>query len=327
MERNETYSQVEEWSDPASEGRRRSDAHIYSPTAHSRHPRTHPTPAPSEDKLFTDWSSIGSRSPPVVPPMHSVPIEGTPITPGMGDIHEAEQAALQPSQPSLLGSHIDTMDHADQEDLPPIQNDFQWPLERSIVPEERTMMDIGTNTSDLVIEPKVGVLRTLQMEANTQTSIPTVEVLIPPGLGDNTMIPHVSLSILGYEPDSLRTSGVRLPPGRAWEVSMIPQLDGPGSLPIRDHTGERMGRFSDQIEQDPFQGGTYVQRTSAIRRREYPGEGSGNDDYRRLHRDQRPPDKGGHPNRGGRHLDTGGHPNGGGRPPDRGGHPDGVEDP
>ena len=33
LERNERYSQTEEWSDPASEGRRRSDAPISSPTA------------------------------------------------------------------------------------------------------------------------------------------------------------------------------------------------------------------------------------------------------------------------------------------------------
>ena len=45
LERNKRYSQAEEWSDPVSEGRRRSDAPIYSPTAHSRHPRTPPTPA------------------------------------------------------------------------------------------------------------------------------------------------------------------------------------------------------------------------------------------------------------------------------------------
>ena len=61
----------------------------------------------------------------------------------------------------------------------------------------------------MIIEPTVGVVRTLHMEANTQTTIPTVEVSIPPGLGDNTMIHHFSLSILGYEPDSLRTSGIR----------------------------------------------------------------------------------------------------------------------
>ena len=130
------------------------------------------------------------------------------------------------------------------------------------------------------------------------------------------MIPHVSLSILGYEPDSLRTSGIRSLPVRALEVSMIPQLDGPGSLPIRGHTGGRMGRFLDQIEQDPSQGGTYVWSASMIRRREYPGEGNGNDNYRRPRRDQRPPDRGGHPN-GGRQPPDKGHPNGGGQPPDR----------
>ena len=173
---------------------------------------------------------------------------------------------------------------------------------------------MGVNTSDVVIEPTVGVLRTPHMEANTQTSIPTVEVLIPPVLGDNTVIPHVSLSILGYEPDSLRASGIRSPPVRGQEVSMIPQLDGPGSLPIRDHTRGRMDRFLDQVEQDCSQGGTYVQRASTIRRREYPGEGSGSDDYRRLHRDQRPPDRGGHPTGGGRPPDRGEHPNRGGRP-------------
>ena len=132
------------------------------------------------------------------------------------------------------------------------------------------MTDMGTNTSDMVIEPTVGVLRTPHTEANTQTSIPTVEVLIPPVVGDNATIPHVSLSILGYEHDPLRTSGIRSPPVRAQEVSMIPQLDGPGSLPIRDHTRGRMGRFVDQVEQDPSQGGTYVWRASTIRRREYP---------------------------------------------------------
>ena len=97
------------------------------------------------------------------------------------------------------------------------------------------------------------------------------------------MIPYVSLSILGYEPNSSRTSGTRSSPVRAQEVSMIPQLDRPRSLPIRDLTRGRMGRLSDQIEQDPSQGGTYVRRATMIRRREYPGEGNGNDDYRRPH--------------------------------------------
>ena len=77
------------------------------------------------------------------------------------------------------------------------------------------MTNVGTNTSNVVIEPAVGVLKTPHIEATTQTSIPTVELLISPGIGDNALIPHVSLCISGYEPNSLRTSGVRSPSVRA----------------------------------------------------------------------------------------------------------------
>ena len=64
-----------------------------------------------------------------------------------------------------------------------------------------------------------------------------------------------------------------------------------------------MGTFLDQAKQDPSQGGTYLWRASTIRRREYPGGDSDSDGYSRLHRDQRSPDRGGHPNRGGRPPD------------------------
>ena len=60
----------------------------------------------------------------MIPPIQRVPIEGTLITPGIGNIHETEQAALQPGQPISQGSHIDTMSHAVQKDLPTTQNVF-----------------------------------------------------------------------------------------------------------------------------------------------------------------------------------------------------------
>ena len=78
-----------------------------------------------------------------------------------------------------------------------------------------------------------------------------MDVLLPPGLGDQIMIPYVNLSISDCEPHSLRTSGIRSPPMRAQEVSMIPQLDGPGSLPIRDHTRGRIGRFWIKLNKTP----------------------------------------------------------------------------
>ena len=61
---------------------------------------------------------------------------------------------------------------------------------------------------------------------------------------------------------------------------MIPQLDGPRLLPIRDLTRGRMGRLSNQMEQDLSQGGTYIWKATTIRRREYPEDGDGNDNYR-----------------------------------------------
>ena len=288
------------------------------------HPRTPPTPAPSEDRLFTDWSSIGSRSPPVVPPPQSVPRGGTLITPGIEDIHETEQAAPQPSQPISQESHIGATSHTVQEDLPTAPTVTQQPLERSNIANERRMTDMGTNTSNVVIEPTGSGPRPLHIKAHDQSSLLIVDVLLPSSLGDHVAIPHVNLSISGYEPDSLRTSGIRSPPVRAWEVSVIPQLDRPGSLPIRDHTRGRVGRFLDQVEPDPSQGGTNVQRASTGRRREYPGGDSDSDGYRRPYRDQRLPYRGGYP--GGRPPDRGGHhgggyPNRGGRPPGRGGFP------
>ena len=114
------------------------------------------------------------------------------------------------------------------------------------------------------------------------------------------MIPHVNLSISGYELDSLRTSNMRSPSMWAQEVSTIPHLDGPRSIPMRDPIGRWIHGVSRPVKQDSSQGDTYVQRASTTRRREYQGEDGDNDGSRRSHRDWRPPDRGRYPNQGGR---------------------------
>ena len=59
--------QEEEWSLPVSVGERGGDVHVW------ESPRIPPTPAPSEDRFFTDWSSLGSGSPPVrIPPQSAL---------------------------------------------------------------------------------------------------------------------------------------------------------------------------------------------------------------------------------------------------------------
>ena len=114
--------------------------------------------------------------------------------------------------------------------------------------DERRMNDIGTNTLDVAVEPNRDRLRTSTVEANAQTSIPIVDIMLPSGRGDQLMIPQVNLSISGYEPDLLRTSHMRSPSMRAQEISIMPQLDGLGSLLMRDPVGRRMHEVSRSVE-------------------------------------------------------------------------------
>ena len=77
------------------------------------------------------------------------------------------------------------------------------------------------------------------MDANAPNFIPIVDIKLPLGGGDYLTIPQVNLSILGYEPDSLRSSHIRSPSMRAQEISIMPQLGGLASLPMRDPIGRR----------------------------------------------------------------------------------------
>ena len=97
------------------------------------------------------------------------------------------------------------------------------------------MKDIGTNTLGVYVESNRDRSRTSTVEVNGHTSILIVDVLLPSSHWDHVKIPHVNLSITGYEPNSLRTSvGTTSPSMRTWEISMIPQLDRPRSLPRRE---------------------------------------------------------------------------------------------
>ena len=99
---------------------------------------------------------------------------------------------------------------------------------------------MGTNTSDIEVRPHRNGARTLTMDANAQASLPIVDVMVPSGRGHQLEIPQINLSISGYEPDSLRDSHIRSPSMRAQKISIIPQLDGPASLPRRDTIGRRV---------------------------------------------------------------------------------------
>ena len=244
MERNERYRQEEEWSSPANDGREGRDIPISSPTTHGSHQRTPPTPAPSDDRIFMDWSSVRKVSPLVRTPPQSI------LVGERG--YEVNQIALQPSHPSTEQTHVGVAEDALQENLPTTTAlPTQWqPLDRLNVTDERRVNDVGTNTSDVVVELTRDWTRTSNMEANAQNSIPIVDMLLSSGQGDHVTIPHINLSISGYEPDSMRTSSMRSPSMWVQDVSVIPQVDGPGSLPMRDPIERWMDRIPRLVEQD-----------------------------------------------------------------------------
>ena len=101
-------------------------------------------------------------------------------------------------------------------------------------------MDMGTNTSDIEVRPHRDGARVLTSETNIQTPLQLIDVMIPSGGGDPVAILQINLSILGYGPDSLGDSHVGTSATGAQEISILPQLDGPVSIPVRGPTRGRV---------------------------------------------------------------------------------------
>ena len=92
---------------------------------------------------------------------------------------------------------------------------------------------------------------------------------------------------------------------RAQEVSVLPQVDGPVSIPRRRDVRERTSESTRIMEQDHSQDGMYLSGTSVSHRREYPGDSS---DDNRSYQGQRSPKKGKYPSQNGRLPDRGRYP-------------------
>ena len=96
------------------------------------------------------------------------------------------------------------------------------------------MIDMGTNTSDIEVRPQRNGTRVMTSDDSTQASFSLVDVILPTGVNEQVSMPHINLSISGYGPESLRGSHIRTQDTGIQENSMIPQLDGPISIPTRD---------------------------------------------------------------------------------------------
>ena len=93
-----------------SDGKGRRDIPVSSPTIQGSQQRTPPTPAPFEDRFFTDWSSIRTGSPSVRMPSQSVLMRER----GQ-EINQTTILTFQPrSEPTQMGVTDNTL----HEDLP-----------------------------------------------------------------------------------------------------------------------------------------------------------------------------------------------------------------
>ena len=187
-------------------------------------------------------------------PPKSVPVRET--------VPDINQPANQTTQPGSEPTQIGVMENALQEDtIVSLQEPNDSLMELSVT-NERRMMDMGTNTLDIEVRPHRDGTRASTSDANTQTSLSIVDVMLPSGGRDQLAIPQINLSILEYEPESLRDSHTRSPAVRAQGISMIPQLDGPVSLQTRDPIRRRVPEDIRFEGWEYSQGGTYLQGAS-----------------------------------------------------------------
>ena len=105
---------------------------------------------------------------------------------------------------------------------------------------------------------------------------------------------------------------------RAQEVSVLPQVDGMASVPMRRDVRGRALESTRIMEWEYSQDGMYLPGTSVSCRREYLGDSS-NDN--RSYQGWRPPERGRYPSQNGRLPDRGRYPERDRRPPRRGGYP------
>ena len=154
-------------------------------------------------------------------------------------------------------------------------------------------MDMGTNTSDVEARPHRDGTRVVTSDANTQTPLLIVDVMIPTGGEDQIALSQINLSISGYGPNLLRDSQLGSSDVRAQQISILPQVDGLVSTATREYTRGRISESARNMEWEYSQDGTYLPGTSVLHRREYLGDSS---DDNRSYRGQRPPERGRYPN-------------------------------
>ena len=197
----------------------------------------------SEDHLFSDWSSLES-------PLARTSPQSVPIREAGQNINQPDNQTAQPgSEPAQIGATGNAL-----HDNITSPRTCQQPDKVGV-----RMMDMGTNTSDVEARPQRDGTRVITSDANIQTPLPIVDVMIPTGRQDQMALPQINVSFSGYGPNSLRDSQLGSSDVRAQEISILPKVDGPVSDPAREYTRGRVSENTRIMEWEYSQGGTYIQ--------------------------------------------------------------------
>ena len=172
--RNQQDRQEEDWSVPTSIERREDD------TVRQESQRALPTPPLSEDRLFTDWSSLDSPQ--------------ARTSPQNASVRETEQDINQPdnqtNQPGSEPAQIEAMEDA-------LHDNVTSPSTHPNLNQVGTrLIDMGTNTSDIEVRPQRNGARVIDSDDDdVQVSCPHIDVILPRGMNEQMPMPHINLSI------------------------------------------------------------------------------------------------------------------------------------
>ena len=183
--RNQQERQEEEWSVPTSIERREDN------TVGQELQRAPPTSPHSEERLFTDWSSLDSPQ--------------TRTLPRNVSVREIEQDRNQPDnqtiQPGSEPAQIELMGNALHDNVTSSSTHQQLDQVGAKV------IDIGTKTSDIEVRPQRDGARIVDSDNdNVQVSYPHVKAILLTGTNEQVHMPHINLLTSRYDPELTRGS-------------------------------------------------------------------------------------------------------------------------
>ena len=183
--RNQQDRQEEEWSVPTSIERREDD------TVRQESQRAPPTSPHSEDRLFTDWSSLDFPQ-----------ARTSPRNVSVRDIEQdGNHSDNQTIQPALEPAQIEVMGNALNDDVTSSSTHQQFDQVGV------RLIDVGINTSDIEVRPQRDRARVVESdEDDVQISCPHVKVMPLTDTNEQVQVSHINSSTSRYNSKLTRGS-------------------------------------------------------------------------------------------------------------------------